>query len=132
MRCPGNQNLDSNSESESPREKQGEQQKEIAPGAPEFVYMVRIRNSGPKKIKAILWDYVFVEPQTGIELGRHTFVSESELSPGKIKTLLATSTRPPTRVISVRMLIDNDSGTYGEQVAIKRIIYSDGSVWEAR
>jgi hypothetical protein len=132
MRCPGNQNLDSNSESESPREKPGEQEKESAPGAPEFVYMVRIRNSGPKIIKAILWDYVFVDSQTGIELARHTFFSETELSPGKVKTLVATSTRPPTRVISVRMLIDNDSGTYGEQIAIKRIIYADGSVWEAR
>ncbi len=132
MRCPGNQNLDSNSESESPHEKPREQEKEAEPGALEFVYMVRIRNSGPKIIKAILWDYVFVDPQTGIELARHTFFSESELSPGKIKTLLAASTRPPTRVISVRMLIDNDSGAYGEQVAIKRIIYADGSEWEAR
>jgi len=69
---------------------------------------------------------------TGIELARHTFFSESELSPGRIKTLVASSTRPPSRVISVRMLIDNDSGTYGEQVSIKHIIYADGSVWEAR
>ena len=132
MRCPGNQNLDSDSESESLSEKPGEQERESAPGAPEFVYLVRIRNSGPKTIKAVLWDYVFVDPQTGLELARHTFFSESELSPGKIKTLTSTSTRPPSRVISVRMLIDNDSGTYGEQVAIKRIIYADGSVWEAR
>jgi len=132
MRCPGNQKLDSNSEGESVHEKPGEQEKESAPGGPEFVYMVRIRNSGPKIIKAILWDYVFVDPQTGIELARHTFFSESELSPGRIKTLVASSTRPPSRVISVRMLIDNDSGTYGEQVSIKHIIYADGSVWEAR
>jgi len=70
----------------------------------DFVYRVRIRSYSAKVIKAVVWDYVFIDPETNAELTRHNFYSEEKLSPGKTKLLVATSPRPPTRVISAKML----------------------------
>jgi hypothetical protein len=94
----------------------------------DFVYRVRVRSCAAKVIKAVIWDYVFVDPETNAELARHNFYSEEKLSPGKTKLLVATSPRPPTRVISAKMLYRNASDPYIERVEIKAIIFVDGSL----
>jgi hypothetical protein len=94
----------------------------------DFVYRVRVRSYSGKVIKAVVWDYVFVDPETNAELARHNFYSEEKLSPGKTKLLVATSPRPPTRVISAKMLYRNASDPYIERVEIKAIIFVDGSL----
>ena len=130
MRCPNDQGPDSYTAGESPYENAEENRRESAVSAPEYVYQIRLRNTGEKTIKGILWDYVFSEPQTGNELARHTFFNETQLLPGKIKSVTATSIKPPTRVITVGMLFNNYSGHYTEQIRIRRILYADGSAWQ--
>ncbi len=98
--------------------------------ADEYTYTVRVRNIGQKAISAIVWDYVFIDPLTARELARHAFSKESQLLPGKTKTVIATSAKPPTRVISARMLFNNWEGNYVERIEIKSIKYADGSVWK--
>ena len=93
----------------------------------DFVYRVRVRSYAAKVIKAVVWDYVFIDPETNAELARHTFFSEEKLSPGKTKLLVATSPRPPTRVISAKMLYRKATDPYIERVEIKAIIFVDGS-----
>ncbi len=94
----------------------------------DFVYRVRVRSCAAKVIKAVVWDYVFIDPETNAELARHNFYSEEKLSPGKTKLLVATSSRPPTRVISAKMLYRNASDPYIERVEIKALIFVDGSL----
>ena len=94
----------------------------------DFVYRVRIRSYAAKVITAVVWDYVFIDPETNAELARHAFYSEEKLSPGKTKLLVATSPRPPTRVISAKMLYRNASDPYIERVEIKAIVLVDSSL----
>ncbi len=130
VRCSNYQGPESSAAVEAPHENAEENRRESVVKAPEYVYQIRLRNKGTKTIKGVLWDYVFSEPQTGDELARHTFFSEIQLLPGKIKSVTATSIKPPTRVISVGMLFNNYSGHYTEQIQVKRILYADGSVWQ--
>ena len=129
MRCPKYQD-DSSPTGEAPDENPRNSEGDEAVKRYEFVYQVRIRNSGQKAIKGIVWDYVFTEPNSENELARHTFSNDIKLLPGKTKSVTATSVKPPTRVISVRMLFSGDDGSYGEHVEVKRILYADGSVWQ--
>jgi hypothetical protein len=95
--------------------------------AGDYVYRVKVQNHGAKIITAIVWDYVFVDPETNGELARHRFYSESKLSPGKTKTLVAASPRPPTRVISAGLLYRKASNAYTERVEIRSVVYVNSS-----
>jgi hypothetical protein len=89
----------------------------------DYVYRVKVQNHSIKIITAIVWDYVFVDPETNAELARHTFYSESKLSPGKTKTLVAVSPKPPTRVISAGLLYRKASDPYLERVEMRSVVY---------
>lgn len=97
--------------------------------SPEFVYRVRIRNHGLKMIRAIEWDYIFVDRVTQTEAARHHFQSEENIRPDKRKTLLEYSMAPPTKVISARVLLQAEANSFIEKVIIKRVTYEDGSIW---
>ena len=94
------------------------------------MYKVSIKNTGLKTIKAIDWDYVFFDPNTQNEIGRHQFTSEEKISPGKSKELNALIPKPPTGTISVYELNSKERTTLNERVLLMRIQYSDGSVWQ--
>ncbi|HEY6243926.1 MAG TPA: hypothetical protein VIX17_08275 [Pyrinomonadaceae bacterium] len=96
----------------------------------EYAYEIRVQNNGAKTIKGIAWDYIFADPQTNEDLARHTFFNETQIRPGEARTLTATSIKPPSRVITVQMLLNNSSGSYKEEIKVKRIIYADGSTWQ--
>ena len=125
--CPISRRPERHPKGECPYEAVAEQESGIAKEVNEFVYTVRVRNSGQRTIKSILWNYVFLDPNTGKELARHVFYSERQLAPGQTKTLIATSLRPPTRVITVEMLSSKEVETYREHVEIKQVEYADGS-----
>ena len=98
--------------------------------SPDFVYRVRLRNAGQKTIRAIEWDYIFIDRATQAEVARNHFQSEQKVRPGKRKTLMEYSNSPPMKVISVRTLSQPESDRFIEEVMIKRVTYTDGSVWE--
>jgi len=97
---------------------------------PEFAYKLNLRNDGPKTIQVIDWEYIFIDRETQTEVARHQFRSEDRVRPGKRKTLVKFSTSPPTKVISVRTLSRPEADRFIEKVAIKRVTYKDGSIWE--
>jgi hypothetical protein len=96
----------------------------------EYVYEIRITNTGPKKIRALEWGYVLLDPGTGSEAGHNRFLQEAALDPGKSKGLVARSPSPPTRVIDVTKSGKETRGQFSEHVVIHRIIYQDGTTWE--
>lgn len=114
------------------REMRSEQVLKARPPKPPryaFSYSVSVKNTGPKAIKEIDWDYVFFDAVTGLELGRREFTGVEKISPGKSKELTFLITTPPTQSISVHALDKKERNGITEQVVIQRVLYEDGSVW---
>jgi hypothetical protein len=95
-----------------------------------FVYELSVKNSSPKPIKAIDWDYVFFDTANQNETGRLQISSEEKIGPGKNKGLKVYTSRPPNATVSAQNLNDKERQNMSEQVFIMRIVYSDGSVWQ--
>jgi hypothetical protein len=90
--------------------------------AQRFVYRTTILNSGTDQITGIAWDYVFFDPLTGEELGRHGFYTDCRIGPGETKTLSETSLKPPTWTVSIERLESKES-IYNEKVELKGVKY---------
>ncbi|HEY0385352.1 MAG TPA: hypothetical protein VGC64_05045 [Pyrinomonadaceae bacterium] len=91
-----------------------------------YSYEVKIENTGAKEIKAIEWDYVFIEPGTERISSHHRFQTAIKIATGKEKKLTGLSLTPPTMVIRADAL----DRPLIEQVIINRIEYADGTFWQ--
>jgi hypothetical protein len=97
-----------------------------------FTYKLSVRNAGPKTIREIDWDYVFRDAATGEELGRREFTSVEKIGPGKRKELSLLVSSPPIQRISVNTLGKREHDGLVEHVIVVRILYDDGTAWQAR
>jgi len=98
-----------------------------------YVYRVKFNNGGAKPIKALEWEYVFLDAATQAEAGRHTYSNKVKIRPGKTAELFGVTTSPPTRVVDASKPDKADKpapGRYAERVRITRIEYDDGTVWK--
>jgi hypothetical protein len=96
----------------------------------QYVYEVKIRNTGTKKIRELTWEYVLFDPNTGREVGSHRFTNEESISPGKTKTMTGYSVTSPVSVVDVTKSGKEEVGQYSERVVIHSIEYDDGSSWQ--
>lgn len=96
-----------------------------------YVYQVKVQNKGTKTIKTVAWDYVFFDPTTNREVGRHQFISKTNLKPEETDKLVMKLFSPPTNIIKAEDAAKKSSGMYIERIEIKSIQYKDGSVWQA-
>ncbi len=94
-----------------------------------FLYKTTVRNTGNRTIKAIDWDYIFLDHESNVEVGRQQFTSEDKISPGKSKDLIAMVRMPPAQIISVHTLGKNEHDALTGRVIIVRVQYADGTVW---
>lgn len=92
-----------------------------------YRYSIELENTGPKKVTAVEWDYVFVEASSGREMLRHSFLSKVGIGAGKRKKVTEESESPPYAVVDVKGLGGEQAG---ERVEIRRVVYGDGAVWE--
>ena len=108
--------------------------KERPPKPPRYAfrYKLSVQNAGPKAIKEIDWDYVFTDAVSGEELGRREFTSTEKIGPGKRKELSVLVSSPPIQRISVYTLGKGERDGLAEQVIVARILYDDGTTWQAR
>jgi hypothetical protein len=113
------------------REQKAGQEKPAEPPRYVFDYKLTVVNAGSKAIKEIEWDYVFTDEATGEELGRREFTSVEKIGAGKRKELSVMISKPPTRRISAYTLGKNEREGLREQVMIVRILYDDGTAWQA-
>jgi hypothetical protein len=95
-----------------------------------YVYRVKLSNGGAKAIQALEWEYVFLDPGTRAEAGRHSYSHKVKLRPGKTAELFGVSTSPPTRVVDASKPDKPAPGRYAERVRVTRIEYDDGTVWK--
>jgi hypothetical protein len=96
----------------------------------EYVYEAKFRNTGERKIRKLVWEYVFLEPGTEHEIGRRKIESKVSISPGKTGNVVERSPSPPAGTINVSQAGKKMREQYTEQVVIERIEYADGSVWQ--
>jgi hypothetical protein len=97
----------------------------------EFVYRVILRNDSENTIRTGEWDYIFIDQMTQAEVSRHHFYSEKKVRPHERKTVIEYSSSPPTRVISIKSLLQPESNRFIEDVVITRVTYHDGFIWES-
>jgi hypothetical protein len=91
----------------------------------EYVYRVTIQNNSSKTITAIVWDYVFIDPDTQKEMARHAFQSNERILPGKKRSLIGSTTSPQTQVINAKAAEQNSRRPLEEKVIVRSILYLD-------
>ena len=96
-----------------------------------YVYEVTLKNGGKKDISSVTWEYVFVSPGTGKEVGRRRFETKASIRAGKTKHFLENSAIPPTGTIDVSKTGARSNDKYVEKIVIVRLDYADGSKWTA-
>lgn len=97
---------------------------------PVYLYEAKVMNTGAKTIRALVWEYVFFDPDSQLDVGRHRFRSEISLRPGKNKTLGGRSRSPQTSIVDVTKTDKELQYQYSERVMINRIEYADGTFWQ--
>jgi hypothetical protein len=96
-----------------------------------YTYQIKVQNNGTKTIQLVIWEYVFTNSTTNEEVGRHTFTSKTNLKPNEVDKLVIKLFAPPARIIDAKDAGKKKSNLYVEQINIKGIQYTDGSIWEA-
>lgn len=91
-----------------------------------YSYKMTVENNGARKIKTIVWEYLFLDPLNRNVIGRHKFLSKVKVNPGERKVVSGISTKKPMQIVRAEAAHLPPI----EQIIIKRATYSDGSVWE--
>ncbi|MDQ1728889.1 MAG: hypothetical protein QOD33_1014 [Pyrinomonadaceae bacterium] len=95
-----------------------------------YLYEAKIRNTGTKILRTVLWHYAFFDPDTHEEVGRTSCTSKVNLRPGKTADLVGTSRQSPIGVVDAAKSGKQLRGTYTERVVITGLEYNDGSSWQ--
>jgi hypothetical protein len=119
------------SESRQPPPPRPNKNRDVDPQPSEtYVYQVKIRNTGTKTIRAVDWGYIFTDPETQQEQGRHRYSNKVKIRPGQNNGLTGRTASPPTYIVSARNAGKDVGKQLTEQVVIYRIEYEDGTVWQ--
>ena len=87
-----------------------------------YTAKVNFRNLTTKTIKAVEWNYIFVDPDSSKELKRYKFLSKQQIPPNEAQTLVKDvffSLKENTRHLN----------TGKQKILLARIEYMDGSSW---
>ena len=95
-----------------------------------YSYDLRVRNDNDKTIRYVLWDYVFFDPETKREVGRHRFSSKVNIKPGQAESMTSKLVSPPTGAIDARTAGKKPAELYIEQIVIRSVEFADGSMWK--
>ena len=90
---------------------------------------MKIKNTGPKTIEGIAWDYVFIDPNGGAELGRHQFLSYIKAPPNKEVTLKGQMRTAPIRIVQASSTARQKHTSLIERAAIQCVLFGDETVW---
>ena len=94
-----------------------------------YVYSMKIKNSGPKKIEGVAWDYLFIDPSDNKELGDHQFLSYEKVATDRVATLQSRLRSPPIRVIQASSSAKKQQPKLVERAVIQCVLYSDDTLW---
>ena len=94
-----------------------------------YVYLMKIKNIGPKPIEGIAWDYVFLDSVSNVEVGRHQILSLTKVAPEKTTTVEAPLRVPPIRTIQVQSAESQKHEKFLERAVIQCVLYADQGTW---
>jgi len=97
-----------------------------------YVYTIKVKNLSSKAIEGIAWDYLFIDPKTNAELGKHQFLSYERVPPTKVATMQAQLRSAPTKVVRVENAGKNQHPKLVERSVIQCVLYADDTVWKSR
>jgi len=95
-----------------------------------YVYSMKIKNTGPKTIEGIAWDYVFIDPNGGAELGRHQFLTYIKAPQTKVVTLKGQLRSAPIRIARASSAANQKHTSLIERARIQCVLFEDASVWK--
>jgi hypothetical protein len=95
-----------------------------------YVYALKLKNIGSKTIEGIAWDYLFIDPTSNAELGKHQFLSYAKVPTDKSATLRVPLRSPPTRVVRSSDSTKNAHPKLIEKSVIQCVLYADDTVWK--
>src|SRR5829696_3437395 len=94
-----------------------------------YAYRIKVQNPTTKVVEIVFWEYQFHDPANPDLVARRQFLCGVNIPAGKGKDLEGFSLAGPSDVVNVKTL---DSGGFKENVLIKRVEYSDGSIWQRK
>lgn len=95
-----------------------------------YVYSMKIKNVGPKLIKGVAWDYLFIDQNLNSEVGRHQFLTYTKVATNKTITLHGDLRTPPISVVGAPVSGSDKHSHYSERAVIECVFYDDGSIWK--
>lgn len=93
-----------------------------------YAYRIKVKNSSPKLVEVVFWEYQFYDVSQPDLLARRQFLCGVSIRPDKDKELEGFSLSGPSDVVSVAALADKSR--FKENVLINRVEYADGSIWQ--
>jgi hypothetical protein len=93
-----------------------------------YIYSMKIKNTGNKRIEGVAWTYAFLDRETRTELGRHEFSSYKKIAPGAIGKLENPLRSPPVRVVKATE-IQSPQKRLTERATIECILFADETTW---
>lgn len=93
-----------------------------------YQYKLEVKNTSQKQIAELQWDYVFTDPRTRLEKFRYHFASRTKIKPGKSVKITIYSTATPYLIVNAA----KKQAQEHEQIVLRRIVYADGSMWNAQ
>jgi hypothetical protein len=94
-----------------------------------YVYSMKVKNTGPKPIEAVAWDYVLLDPTSHTEVGRHQFLSFEKVQSDKTGTFEARQRTPPIRKPKTEDKESDKHPKLDEQATIQCVLYEDETTW---
>ena len=91
-----------------------------------YVYSMKIKNSGTKTIEGVSWEYIFSDPASGQELGRHQFLTYERIAASKFGNFRSEVRSPAVRVVRAT---NPKKIKLVETSIIQCVLYSDETTW---
>ena len=88
-----------------------------------YEYRVRVKNTGAKKIKSVVWEYQVTDGSATTVVPQRVFLCAASIKPGSVKQLAARTPSPPRRVVNAEDTLEK------QNVIVNGIEFSDGSTW---
>ena len=93
-----------------------------------YVYSMKLKNLGTRRIDAVAWTYSFIDRETKAELGRHEFLSYKKIASGAIGVLENPLRSPPLRVVKTSADPTSEK-RMSERATVQCILFADETTW---
>jgi tetratricopeptide (TPR) repeat protein len=95
----------------------------------DYKFTISIKNTGEKTIAGVKWAYFFEPKDPAHESLAYLFMTHTNISPGKEKTL--NDSLGAKAGVTTKLPVKRNQALYIERAAILRLDYTDGTSWQS-